>query len=391
VPGVTAAPTPPGPRSGVIWITGYSGAGKTTVARNVERLLRSRNHQVVLLDGDDLRSIFAGRWGYDRDERIELASVYFRLCSHLASQGLVVVISAVAMYDETRAWVKANVPGSMLVYLDVPHDVRVSRDAATKRIYGSGVDLESMYDEPADPDLRIANFDQVSSTDAAQEIVEQFLRSAEARADHGKAEHWDSYYRAARNAPARPSSFALEVGSRLPPRSRVLEVGCGNGRDTVHLADAGHQVVGLDASSAAIDLCRTIHAESPAEFVPGLLADHADEWLDGFDVLYTRFVLHAMTEAEEVALWADARRVVRAGGQLAIECRSINDPLARTGEVLSPTERIAGHYRRFIVLEDLEARLRAAGFALEETVEAQGLAVYKDDDPVVIRAHARRV
>lgn len=361
------------------------------MARNVERLLRLRNQQVVLLDGDDLRSIFAGRWGYERAERVELASVYFRLCSHLASQGLVIVISAVAMYDEVRNWVRANVPGSLVVYLDVPHDVRVSRDAVTKHIYGAGVDLESMYDEPTDPDLRIANYDRVTSVDAAESIVEHFLRSAEARADHGKAEHWDNYYRGARNAPAPPSSFALAVASRLPPHSHVLEVGCGNGRDTVHLADSGNQVVGIDASSAAIELCRRTHSDSPAEFVPGLLADHADEWLDRFDVLYTRFVLHAMTDAEEVALWADASRVVRADGQLAIECRSINDPLARTGEVLSPTERIAGHYRRFIVLEDLEARLRDAGFALEEAIEAQGLAVYKDDDPVVIRAFARRV
>ena len=58
--------------------------------------------------------------------------------------------------------------------------------------------------------------------------------------------------------------------------------------------------------------------------------------------------------------------------------------------MLSPTERIAGHYRRFIVLEDLVARLEAEEFAIEEIVESAGLAVHGTDDPVVIRAFARR-
>ena len=81
-----AALSPADLREGrVVWITGYSSAGKTTVGRLVEAELRRRNHSTVLLDGDDLRSIFSGRWGYDRADRVELARVYFRLCSHLAS------------------------------------------------------------------------------------------------------------------------------------------------------------------------------------------------------------------------------------------------------------------------------------------------------------------
>jgi adenylylsulfate kinase-like enzyme/SAM-dependent methyltransferase len=379
--------------SGVIWVTGYSGAGKTTVAREVERLLRGQGRRVVLLDGDDLRNIFAGRWGYERRDRVELAGVYFRLCSHLAAQGSVVVISAVAMYDEVRAWVRANVPRSLIAYLHVPHDVRVDRDATTKGVYTDGADLESMYDEPSDADLEIANFGDVTSAEAASAIVERFgalAESTDAAVDHGKAEHWARYYSAVDNAPLEPSSFATLVGERLPAGSRVLEIGCGNGRDSAHLARSGHHVVGLDAAPAAIDLCRRTHDGSGAEFVAGPLAEHADGWEDGFDVLYTRFVLHAMTEAEEVALWRDTARVLRPGGQVAIECRSIHDPLARQGEVLSPTERIAGHYRRFIVLEDLRSRLADAGLVVEEAAEHRGVAAHGDDDPVVIRAYARR-
>ena len=371
-------------------MTGYSGAGKTTVARSVERMLRDRGLQVVALDGDDLRSILAGKWGYRREDRVELAGVYFRLCSHLATQGLVVVISAVAMYDEVQAWVRENVPNSMLAYLHVPHDVRVSRDAASKGVYAGGADLESMYDEPVDVDLQVENFGDVSPLDAATAVVEHFLKMSAATVDHGRAAHWRSYYSSLENAPLTPSSFAVLVADRLPPRGRVLEIGCGNGRDSVHLAAGGHAVVALDTATAAIDLCRRLHADSTVDFVPGALSDHADAWTNSFDVLYTRFVLHAMTEAEELALWHDARRVVRPGGLVAIECRSIQDPLARQGEVLSRTERIAGHYRRFVVLDDLRARLAEAGFTVEEASEERGVAAHGDDDPVVIRAFARR-
>jgi len=104
----------------VIWITGYSGSGKTTVARKLEAEFRERGVSTVSLDGDDLRAIFSSKWGYSRSERMELAATYFRLCSHLASQKHTVIISAVAMYSDVRQWVKTNIPDSIQIYLRVP-------------------------------------------------------------------------------------------------------------------------------------------------------------------------------------------------------------------------------------------------------------------------------
>ena len=76
---------------GVIWITGYSSAGKTSIGRRVEAEIRGSGATAIFLDGDDLRGVLGGR-GYSDDERRELARVYLRLCSHIASQGAVVVI-----------------------------------------------------------------------------------------------------------------------------------------------------------------------------------------------------------------------------------------------------------------------------------------------------------
>ena len=92
----------------VVWITGYSGSGKTTVARKVEAALRAAGVSTVHLDGDDLRSILAGKWGYEREDRMELARSYFRLSSHLAAQQHTVIISAVAMYE--YPWRDTGIP-----------------------------------------------------------------------------------------------------------------------------------------------------------------------------------------------------------------------------------------------------------------------------------------
>ena len=122
-------------QSGVIWISGYSASGKTTVGRHVEHLLRTDGHATLFLDGDQLRSIFGNKWEYTPEARLELALIYFRLCSHLSKQGLIVIISAVAMLDEAREWFKKNVENGLEVYLNVPLEERIKRDSNTKNIY----------------------------------------------------------------------------------------------------------------------------------------------------------------------------------------------------------------------------------------------------------------
>ena len=78
------------------------------------------------------------------------------------------------------------------------------------------------------------------------------------------------------------------------------------------------------------------------------------------------------------------------GGKFYVECRSTGDPLFRKGEVMKPMKEARGHYRRFIDFNELKSRLIDAGFEIEESLESNGLAIYKDDDPVVIRIIAKK-
>jgi bifunctional enzyme CysN/CysC len=376
---------------GVIWLTGYSAAGKTTIARIVVTKLKQAGTPAIHLDGDDLRAILANKWGYSTEERRELAKVYLLLCSNLAAQGVTVVISAVAMYSEVYNWFKKNVPGAVLIYIDVPKETRHQRDAKTKQVYVSPNLSAQMYEEPIAPDLLLANPDGADINSLALQVINRFEDLAGRQADRGKSIYWDKVYQK-RDGVQQPSPFALHVSEVLEAHGgaalELVEVGCGNGRDASHFARLGFRVTGLDTSRAAIEHCIDTFGEA-ARFQVGTLG-RTEPQIAGTDVVYCRFVLHAMTPDEEREFLLAVQSVLKPGGLLFIEARSIYDPLARKGEVLSPTERIEGHYRRFIIADELQRQIEGLGLWIESLVESNGLARFGDEDPVVVRLAARK-
>ena len=94
---------------------------------------------------------------------------------------------------------------------------------------------------------------------------------------------------------------------------------------------------------------------------------------------------------EEIEILKNSYKLLKKNGSIHIECRSINDNLFREGEIISLTERIAGHYRRFIDLDELIIRLNSAGFEVINKIESRGLAKFRNEDPIVIRIVAKKI
>ena len=98
----------------VIWITGLSGAGKTTLANELITSLKQRDLRPILLDGDILRKLLQvpqkNNNSHTRETRIKLALQYARMCEVLSSQGFTVVIAPISMFDEVYVWNRANLP-----------------------------------------------------------------------------------------------------------------------------------------------------------------------------------------------------------------------------------------------------------------------------------------
>jgi ubiquinone/menaquinone biosynthesis C-methylase UbiE len=302
----------------------------------------------------------------------------------------VVIIAAIAMFDEVGDWLRANIQNAMQAYLDVPHGEREIRDHQTKKIFDNSNFSESIYDIPQKPELIIKNYGDISTDQAAEMIVERFYEIVGHSKDRGRKAHWDHYYQKS-NAPIQPSTYAESVLPLMKSGETMLEIGSGNGRDASYFAKNGMQVIAIDRSEAAVKLCKDQHHNLPIEFYTGTLTDVSSKFgKKKFDAVFTRFVLHAMPLDEEIETLAICSRLMRIGGKLFIECRSINDPLSRKGEILSPTERIDGHYRRFIILEELIERLTNTGFKIQSAKESQGLSAFGNDDPVVIRITAEK-
>jgi SAM-dependent methyltransferase len=196
--------------------------------------------------------------------------------------------------------------------------------------------------------------------------------------------YWDRYY-AARATVQRPlpSQFATFVAGELGQPRRVVELGCGTGRDSIFFSSYGHDVTGVDASEEAVKSCRALAEKlgEPASFVtariddPGLASQLKGPV--GPLAVYARFFLHAITEAEERAFLDLADALTAPGDLLAVEYRTVRDA--------SGAKVTEDHYRRFVAPPTFEARALGRGFDVAYAVEGFGFAKYQQDDAYVAR------
>ncbi len=172
----------------VFWITGLSGAGKTTVGRELRNRLHAAGRPVIFLDGDGLRTAIAEDLGHSPDNRRRSAMRNARLCRLLAEQGLDVVCATISLFHEVQRWNRKNIPSYREIYLRVPIEELLRRDS--KGIYARAqrgderevVGLDVPAEVPETPDLVLDNYGSLDAATAADRILAICARRDSARA-----------------------------------------------------------------------------------------------------------------------------------------------------------------------------------------------------------------
>lgn len=199
--------------------------------------------------------------------------------------------------------------------------------------------------------------------------------------------YWDGYYQSG-SCVTEPSLFAQYVAGRVKPGEALVDLGCGNGRDSIYFAGQGLDVTAIDLSGEAIAALQSRNVPN-ACFQHGDVASPDFHQPGSYHNAYSRFSLHAMTEEHARLLLQNVFQSLRPGGHFFIEARSVRDPLFGKGEKLERNSwRYDSHYRRFIVLEELVEELFKDGFHVTYAEESTGFAPFGEVDPPVIRVVA---
>jgi bifunctional enzyme CysN/CysC len=149
----------PGRQAAVVWLTGLSSAGKTTLAEQVFDRLRASGHKVELLDGDLVRQRLSKGLGYSKEDRDENIRRIGFVAELLARNGVTVIVSAISPYRALRAEVRRSIPSFVEVYVNAPLEVCEGRDvkglyrrARAGELHGfTGVD--DPYEAPLQPEV----------------------------------------------------------------------------------------------------------------------------------------------------------------------------------------------------------------------------------------------
>jgi adenylylsulfate kinase-like enzyme len=171
-----------GHRSGrVVWLTGLSGSGKTTLARAIQALLRDRDADCVIVDGDAVRAACGNDCGYDDAGRRRNARRVSGIAKMIAEQGVIAVVATISLYHEIHAWNRLHLPSYFEVLIDADAATRQRRDY--KKVYRPdtgeaasrvvGVDIPPEF--PSVPHLRIDNSPE--RTDLSQ-LAETIVNAA---------------------------------------------------------------------------------------------------------------------------------------------------------------------------------------------------------------------
>lgn len=165
-----------GHRGFTVWFTGLSGAGKTTIAEQLDRVLRERGLKVESLDGDVVRTNLSKGLGFSKEDRdTNIRRIGF-VCRLLSRNGVAAIASAISPYRDVRDEVRGGIGDFVEVYVKCPIDVLSERDVKglyKKAIAGEIANFTGVsdpYEEPLHPEVLVESDKETEAESLAKVI-----------------------------------------------------------------------------------------------------------------------------------------------------------------------------------------------------------------------------
>jgi tellurite methyltransferase len=206
-------------------------------------------------------------------------------------------------------------------------------------------------------------------------------------------DYWDGFYKS--NAVSIPSQFCVYVATDIPKPSTIVEFGSGNGRDSLYFASQGFEVVAIDLSHEAIQLCSETALSRSIEHASFYCGDISseDDIRNAIErargqkntslVIYSRFVMHTLDDQQQADFLSHLAKHLQKGDKIYFEFRSSEDACL--------SKHFGGHYRRYVNADDFCSTLvEKNGLVIDYCIVGQGMAKFKEEDPFVSRIVARK-
>jgi len=194
--------------------------------------------------------------------------------------------------------------------------------------------------------------------------------------------YWDDFYKIF--LVKEESSFARFVYKKIQNKkiNKLLDVGCGNGRDTFFFFKKGFDVKGIDISKTAIRNNKKILKRN---FYLKNICSRNFFLKEKFSIIYARFFLHAINSKKENIFLKNIKKISCKKTIVFLEFRTIKDPLIKKGIKISKYERFHTHYRRFINTKEFVSKISNRGFRVLYLSSSYNYARFKVERPHICR------
>lgn len=166
----------------VVWFTGLSGSGKSTIAAEVEKELFEKGFATYLLDGDNIRHGLNGDLGFSVEDRDENLRRIAEVAALFKDAGLVTLVSFISPFNKSRQFARDRVGTDNFIEVYVKADVETCSKRDPKGLYEKAkkgiikefTGISSPYEEPETPDI-IIDTSNLSVKECAEDVLDKIL------------------------------------------------------------------------------------------------------------------------------------------------------------------------------------------------------------------------